>query len=398
MRLLVFTSLYPNVQQPRHGIFVEERLRKLVASGRVSATVMAPVPWFPFKYRRFGQYARYARVGAVDERYGMRILHPRYPVIPKVGMNLAATLMYRALLPVLRQRLARGDDFDVLDAHYFYPDGVAAARLGAALRKPVVITARGNDVTLLPRYRVPRRLIAWAARRASAVATVSEDLKHKLVALGVETRKITTLRNGVDLVRFAPRARDPLRAQFGLDGMVWLAVGHLIERKGVHIDLMALAMTPDVTLLVAGDGPDEPRLRALADRLGVAARVRFLGAIQHDRLCDYYNVADALMLASSREGMPNVALEAIACGTPVVAAPFDGVTEVVGAPEAGEVAGTRSAEALAAAWVQLRARRPSRAATRRFAEQRLDWAPVVEAQCALYARVAAAAEMAEVPA
>lgn len=390
LRLLVFTSLYPNAVEPRHGIFVEERLRKLVAAGRVTARVVAPVPWFPFRSARFGRYAGYARVPVREERWGISIEHPRYPVIPKIGMDVAPALMYRALLPVLRKQLAKGRNFDVMDAHYFYPDGVAAARLGRALHKPVVISARGSDVNVVTRHRLPCRQIRWAAARAAAIVTVSRALKERLVTLGVDADRITTLRNGVDLDRFSPMQRAGIRTRLELTGPTWLTVGNLIELKGVHLAIEALVQVPGATLLVAGDGPEGPRLRALAARLGVAGRVRFLGAVRHDRLCDYYNAADALMLASSREGMPNAALEAIACGTPVVAAPFEGVAEVVSVPEEGEIADARSAEALVAAWVRLRARGPTRAATRRFAEQRLGWAPVVDAQGALYARVAAA--------
>jgi teichuronic acid biosynthesis glycosyltransferase TuaC len=168
-------------------------------------------------------------------------------------------------------------------------------------------------------------------------------------------------------------------------------VGNLVELKGVHLTLAVLAKVPDATLLVIGDGPEKARLRHLADRLGIAARVRFLGPLAHSQLADYYNAADALFLASSREGMPNVVLESLACGTPVVAAPFAGVEELVNVPEAGEVAEARTADALFAAWQRLWRRRPDRAATRRFAEN-LGWGPVVEAQCALYAKVLAAHE------
>jgi len=389
IRLLVFTSLYPNAAQPRHGVFVEERLRHLMASGRIATTVVAPVPWFPFRHPGFGAYAAFARVPEREERHGIRILHPRYPVIPKVGMSIAPALMYRALLPVLRKRLADEGEFDLIDAHYFYPDGVAAARLGEAIGKPLVITARGSDVNVIANHRSPLRQIKWAAEKADAIVAVSEALKAKVAALGVNPEKIAVLRNGVDLDRFRPLDRSAIRAKLGLAGAVWLTAGHLVELKGVHIALAALARTPEATLLIAGEGPEEARLRQLADRLDITARVRFLGAIPHAELCEYYNAADAMVLASSREGMPNVALESLACGTPVVAAPFAGATEVVGGPEAGEVAESRTPEAIASAWQRLQERRPDRAATRRFAE-RLGWAPVVEEQCALYARVLAA--------
>src|SRR5690348_1596610 len=220
IRLLVFTSLYPNAAQPRHGVFVEERLRHLVASGLVTATVVAPVPWFPFRHRRFGRYAIFAQVPPCERRYGIEILHPRYPVIPKVGMNVAPSLMFHAMLPVLRNLRARGACFDLIDAHYFYPDGVAATRLGLALSMPVVITARGNDVTWIPRWRRPRRQIQDAAQSAAAIVTVSQALKDKLADLGVAPEKMTVLRNGVDLDRFGPRDRTKIRSKLALTGTV----------------------------------------------------------------------------------------------------------------------------------------------------------------------------------
>lgn len=391
IRLLVFTSLYPNAAQPRHGVFVEERLRHLVGSGRIQATVVAPVPWFPLRHRRFGRYATFAQVPRCERRHGIEILHPRYPVIPKLGMSVAPGLMFRATLPVLRKLQVNGPSFDLIDAHYFYPDGVAALRLGKALRKPVVITARGSDVNWIPRHRRARRQIQWAAKNASALVTVSQALKDKLADLGITPSRISVLRNGVDLERFALRERKAVRAELGLgDGTVWLAAGNLVELKGVHVTLEALAPLADVTLLVAGEGPEETRLRHLAERLGITGRVRFLGTIPHTRLCEYYNAADVLVLASSREGMPNVVLESLACGTPVIAAPFDGVAELLDVPEAGEIADRRSAEAIAAAWKRLRERAPTRVATRGVAE-RLGWQPVVEGQCALYERVISAA-------
>ena len=387
-RLLVFTSLYPNAAQPRHGIFVEERLRKLIATGRVSATVVAPVPWFPFRHRRFGAYAAFARVPAREERHGIQILHPRYPVIPKVGMNLAPALMYHAVLPNVRRLLAT-DAFDLIDAHYLYPDGVVAARLGQQLGTPVVATARGNDVTLIPRSVGPRRRILEATARLDAVVTVSEALRARLIELGAAGGdSIHVLRNGVDLQRFRPVDGRGVRGKLNVGGTMWLTVGHLIERKGVHLVIEALARCVNATLLVAGDGPEDHPLRELARRLGVAARVRFIGAVPHDDLPAYYSAADALFLASSREGMPNVVLESIACGTPVVAAPFAGVEELLHAPEAGEVAESRTADAIAAAWQRLSTRGVDRTATRRFAEG-FGWTPVVEAQCKLYEKVLA---------
>ena len=132
-------------------MFVENRLRHLVASGAATSTRVAPVPWFPSAAPHSATGRRHARAPRAEERNGLAVLHPRYPVLPRVGMSVAPWLLFRALLPVLRAMHAR-DPFDAIDAHYLYPDGVAAVWLGRQLGLPVVVTARGTDVTLIPRY------------------------------------------------------------------------------------------------------------------------------------------------------------------------------------------------------------------------------------------------------
>src|SRR6185503_5299478 len=116
----------------------------------------------------------------------------------------------------------------------------------------------------------------------------------------------------VDLRRFAPVPQSEARARLKVSGRVALSVGHLIERKGHHFAIEALRELPDWQLLIVGSGEMEAQLRQLAARLGVQERVRFEGPVAQDSLCDYYSAADALILASSREGMANVLLEALA--------------------------------------------------------------------------------------
>ena len=130
MQILTFSTLYPSEARPQHGIFVETRLRKLVESGAVNARVMAPCPWFPFSSRRFGRYSDFARSPRTEVRHGLHVSHPRYPQLPKVGMGVAPLALFSSVLPVLRGQIRAGNDFDLIDAHYFYPDGVAAVLLG----------------------------------------------------------------------------------------------------------------------------------------------------------------------------------------------------------------------------------------------------------------------------
>ncbi|ROO33068.1 glycosyltransferase family 4 protein [Salinisphaera orenii] len=352
-RVAVVTGLYPNSRQPRHGIFVEERLRQLAATGEVEARVVAPVPWFFSTHERFGRYARMAAVPKREVRHGILVEHPRYLVVPKVGMMLSPLTMARSVRATLKRWRREGFDFDLIDSHYFYPDGVAAAWLAGWFRRPFVVTARGADLNQIAGMRGPGHQIRRAARRASGLVTVSRSLAARLEALGIDRDRISVLRNGVDLTRFAPRDRDADRAALGVDGPVWLCVGHLIERKGVDVAIDALVHVPTVTLLIAGDGPLEDRLRDQASRLGVVDRVRFLGAIEHDDLPMYYSAADALVLAARSEGMPNVVLEAIACGTAVIATDVDGIPEVITGAPAGVLIEARTGAAVARAWAEL---------------------------------------------
>lgn len=387
MKILTYTTLYPSVARPHHGIFVEQRLRQVRCRFDVAVQVVAPVPWFPCPHARLGNYGAYARTPRTEERHGMPIWHPRYPVIPRVGMTPAPALLAAATLPVVRGIQARGFDFDFIDAHYFYPDGVAAAWIARRLRKPLIITARGTDINLIPRYPLPRRMILWAARQATAIVTVCQALKDELIALGVAAEKITTLRNGVDLELFRPLDRQQERARLGLTRPTLLSVGLLIERKGHHLAIEALTRLPDAELLIVGDGEQERRLKELARRLGVAGRVRFIGALPQEKLVSYYNAADALLLASSREGWANVLLEALACGTPVVATRIWGTPEVVSAPAAGVLVDERSAPALVDGVRTLFARYPERAAVRAHAE-RFGWEQTAVGQMALFEGIA----------
>jgi teichuronic acid biosynthesis glycosyltransferase TuaC len=303
-------------------------------------------------------------------------------------MSAAPWLLYRAALPFLRRWLDEGRGVDAIDAHYVYPDGVAAVWLGRRLSLPVVITARGTDVNLIPRHAVPRRLIQGAFAGAAALIAVSAALKEAMVELGAAESTVTVLRNGVDTRLFHPPAdRAALRARLGLDCPTLLSVGHLIERKGHDLVIRALAALPGCVLLVAGEGPERSRLEALVAELGLNARVRLLGARPHAKMTELYGAADALVLASSREGWANVLLEAMACGTPVLATDIWGNPEVVRAPEAGVIV-PRSVDALAAGARGLLAARPSRAATRAYAE-RFSWDKTTAGQLAAFRGVIA---------
>lgn len=388
MKILLFSSLFPSSVRPVHGIFVETRLRELLQAGDVEATVVAPVPWFPSKAPRFGEYARFAATPAFEQRNGLDVYHPRYVLLPKVGMHMAPYAMALGALPVLQKLQKQGFDFDLIDAHYYYPDGVAAGLLARWMDKPFFVTARGTDVNLIAEFARPKKHMVATARAAAGSIAVSQALANRLVALGAPASRVHCLRNGVDTSRFAPQPRDVARRRLGLPekGPYWLMVGNLVELKGHAIAIEALTALPEVTLLCVGAGPELAALQALAQRLGVASQVRFAGQVAQAELQWWYSAADVLVLCSSREGWPNVLLESMACGTPVLATQVGGAPEVVSVPEAGRLLERRDAQALTGAWKALMADPPARTAIRQYA-QGFSWEATTQGQRQLFERV-----------
>lgn len=387
LRILTFTTLYPNAAKPQHGVFVENRLRQLLTSDEVSAGVLAPVPYFPFRGERFGRYAEFARVPRSETRFGVTIDHPRYLAIPKLGMTAAPFLLYAGARLAVARLLRAGQSFDLIDAHYLYPDGVAAVMLGRTFGLPVAVTARGTDVNVLPGYAGPRWLIRWAADHADGIIAVSSALADRLSELGIARSRITVLRNGIDGTLFRPTA------PFSVEGRappapLAVSVGNLVPLKGHDLAISALSQIPELSLWIVGGGPERGRLEALAHSLGVGRRVRFLGIIPHERMPEIYSAADVLILASEREGWPNVLLEAMACGARVVASNVSDVPQIVTGPVAGAWVGERTLPALVQALRQVLATAAARELTRAHALN-FAWDATTQGQIKLFRSILA---------
>jgi len=337
MKLLVYSMLFPNRRLPHHGVFVRERLWRYRERHGADLAVVAPVP-----------RARRAWAGVDREELddGVRVVHPRFWSPPVLGDRWRAGLMAAGSGPALREAAAALQP-DVLDAHYAWPDGAAAAclrdRLAGPLgrRLPLVITVRGTDVNYPMRSRAVARQLGAALVAADHVVCVAEALRRAVLALGLPKERVTTLRNGVDGRRFTPGDRAAERARLLVpdDRRLLLCVGHLVVRKGQHLLLEALARLDAPgrrpLLVLVGRGPDEAALRRQAERLGLRDDVRFAGSVSPDELPGFYRAADALVLPSLREGWPNVVLEALACGTPVLATAVWGTPEILEGCRAG---------------------------------------------------------------
>ncbi len=319
-------------------------------------TVLAPVPFYPrIRFAPRAIYRVYSNVPPLEEPWGYPIYHPRYLVTPKLGMRFygdwMAQAVRRTVMDIHRQR-----PIDLIDCHYVYPDGTAGIQIGKMLGVPVLLSARGTDLNLFPGLRAIRPRIQRNLEACAHLICVCSDLRAKAVELGTPPEKISVIGNGVDAQRFHRVDGGEARRRLGLplDGKMLLTVGHLTTRKGFDLVLEAFTRLahPDLFLVVAGDGEERGRLERQAADLGLAGRVFFPGAVLNEGLPDWYSAADLFVLASSREGYPNVLCEAQAMGLPVVATRVWGVPEIIADPSLGILVEERSAAALAAALEQ----------------------------------------------
>ncbi len=465
MRILTISSLYPNNKDPKHGIFVETRLQHLIKDfPEIKPTVIAPVPWFPFSSKRFGEYAKYAGVVERETRNGIEVHHPKYLVIPKIGMYLTPLFMSWAISRTLKKlsaiseeqdprsdtsrmtegetsrmtegetsRMTEGDSrhsgdvlgrnpkslftsfqqflgrnpkslftsfqqllgwnpkplpFDLIDGHYFYPDGVAIAKVAKKFNIPFTCTARGTDINLIPQYPKALKMIRNVFKQAFHMMTVCQALKDEMISLGADENKITTLRNGVDLDLFSPSnegEQQALKDEFGITNKLVMSVGWLIERKGHYLVIDAIQNINNTTLAIAGNGPDLSQLKTQVKVQGLENRVKFLGALSQPELNKWFKAADVTVLASSREGWANVLLESMASGTPVVATKVWGTPEVVTTEHAGILV-ERTVESIGQGIETLMANAPQRAATRRYAEE-FDWQSTSQGQFKIFNKI-----------
>lgn len=346
--IVVFSSLFPSAVQPGAGLFIRERLFRV--GQHLPLSVVAPSAWFPGQalLRRFKPAFRPGAPGHEEQKKADRVFDvwfPRFLSFPGLFKGLDGWLMALGAWPRLR-RLKREGRLDLIDAHFAYPDGFAATRLGRWLNVPVTITLRGTEQRLAQDARLAP-LMKRALADAAHVFSVSESLRQAALGLGIAPQKVQVVGNGVDLQKFQPLPRGEARAALGLpdDAPVLVSVGGLCERKGFHRvieQLPALRQQhPGLVYLVVGGPSPEGDMTAELQRqvasAGLRDAVRFLGPLPPERVREPLSAADVFVLATRNEGWANVFLEAMACGLPVVTTDVGGNAEVVCRPELGSV-------------------------------------------------------------
>ncbi len=349
LNVLSLSTVYPNPLEPGLGLFVRDRLAHL---GRVeNVKVIAPVPMINYGLKKVLKRAaipRSCQEGPVE------VLRPTWFYPPGGTPATPAALFVRLLGLVMRLR--RRFPIDMIDAHFAYPEGVAAALLSGSLGCPFTITLRGSE-PVFSQSRPRRACIAWAVRRASRIVAVSRPLGDFAVELGADRSRVTVIPNGIDTATFHPRDRSECRTKHGIpaDGKLILSAGELIEAKGHHMVIRAVQGLAERGIaaqaiiaggVARGGRPYDRELRQLVAGLGLVRSVRFAGWVDRDSLAELAAAADVVCLASYTEGWPNVVHEALACGTPVVASAVGSVPDMIPSERYGLVVPARNQDAL----------------------------------------------------
>ena len=293
MRLLFVSNLFPNAAEPTRGMHNAQQVAALSkhCDIKVIAPMHQPVP---------------------DESWrGMAVTHPRFIHIPVISRPLNGWLFARAIRPAIERT-----EFDIALVNWAYPDAYGVMLVAEKLKFRFATTVQGSDVNLFFENPTRKRQILRALRASRAVFCRSDALREKLAVEGVQA---TTVVNGIDHEKFRPMDRVEACRKLGLDPgrKRILFIGNLLPVKGPTTLAKAAGQLPDVDVVFVGSG---------GERISSG---RCVGTRPHDEIPFWINASDLLCLPSLNEGLPNVVLEAMACGLPAVASRVGGVPEIV---------------------------------------------------------------------
>lgn len=324
--VLAISYLFPNSQQPNHGIFVYNRLKAL--SELVNVRVINPIPYFPGQ-QFLSRYESMRSVPEFEEINGISVYHPRYFSIPGYLKGIEAGTYRHAVQHVLNNQL-KDYDFDIIDLHWTYPDLPTGVALKKATGKPMICTLRGMEAFHIGQGIAREKYIQEGLKQADKLIALSQELKDTADNITGQPEKSHVVINGVDTDAFyyidQVVARQHIKLPCDTNSKIILGVGSLIYRKGFDRVIDALPAIkekiPNVKYIILGsEGPEgdyRAQLKAKVAEKGLQDSVIFYGGVPNADLVYWYNAADVFCLSSRGEGSPNVLSEALACGCPVV--------------------------------------------------------------------------------
>src|SRR5262245_61964951 len=339
--VLAITPLFPTAYEPagwppEYGVFNKQQFVALAAHARVR--VVAPGPWLPRlpMSRYWKRWHSFAAVPRHETIEGIEVSRPRYVMLPKIGRKWDAGAFVVGTRPTLRQRV-QAERADCVLATWAYPDIVATVRLRSEFQAPIVAKLHGSDINQHAAAGWCRRVVADALRQCEAVVCVSADLGDRALALGVRPEKVHVIRNGVDAHRFTLQDRAQCRRRLGLslDGRLIAFIGGLVPEKGPDVLMRAFTKLQSsvngtsVRLVVVGDGRMRSEFARQMSGPMASGLVRFVGSRPHAEIATWLAAAAVRCGPSRQEGCPNVVLEALASGRPVVGSRTGGLPELI---------------------------------------------------------------------
>ena len=325
MKILAFTNIFPSALEPTRGVFNRQWFSALSKYDEVG--VVCPLPW----WNRLRTPA--ALIHAPEETIeGMPVVYPTYWSIPGM-ISLHPTGMTRSVRRTVQQ-VHREFPFDAILAAWACPDAVAAAAFAKEAGVPLIVKVLGSDINVVAENPRLRPRIVAALQQASSILAVSQALGEKICAMGDFADKVVVRHNAVNGGLFYPREQASLRAALGLplDKKLICYAGNFRAVKGTDILIEAMGMLKDredIHLALVGSGPLEENAHSRLKELGMEDRVMFCGRQPHEKIAEYMAACDIFCLPSRMEGCPNVVLEALASGRPVVATKVGGVPELI---------------------------------------------------------------------
>ena len=344
LRIAVVTRYFPSSAEPWQGRFAYQTLRVLAREADVR--VFYPNAKYPSLLKPHSRI--YDTLDAFYSPADVKTSYYNYPALPLVSRPINGWIAARALLPHVR-----GFAPDLIFGCFLYPDGYAALKIGQALRVPVAAMSIGSDLN-----RIGDSISAMHTRKvlreADFLVTVSGDLRLKAVAMGARPETTRAVINGCDLSVFHVRDRLEARRKLGIDqsAEVVVYIGRMDARKGLRELVEAAASLhpkrPNLHVYLIGEGPDRPLIESAIQASNAASYIHALPGCAFDDVAVWMAASDLVTLPSYMEGCPNVVLEALACGRPVVATNVGGIPEIM-SEECGRLVPPRYPAALAQA-------------------------------------------------
>ncbi|MCX7927264.1 MAG: glycosyltransferase [Candidatus Omnitrophica bacterium] len=330
MNILILTMLFPNSQEPAKAPFNLEIAKGLAKLANV--VVIAPV--------RIPSLIKIRKIPFYENIEGICVFHPRIFLPPKIFIFLHGWIYYYAIKKWLD--INREIEFDIILSPYLFPDGFAATLLAKYFKKKVVVEALGCDVNLLSKFFIRKRLIKYCCLLSDKVISVNEDMKEKLMLMGIPEEKIRVIYNGVDKNKFKVLDKNICREKLllPLDKKIFLFVGNLEKVKGVHTLLEAWKefisnSSSEYLLVIVGNGREKKNMERFIREENLTDSVRLVGIRPPLEIPEWMNACDIFCLPSIREGFPNVLLEALSCRKFIIASKVGGIPEIISSAEQG---------------------------------------------------------------